>query len=591
MYNLLNSTEKSKANISYNNMNFIMSINGVNNTITKAKANDEAFNNISVTSLNMYDVDYELTYKIYEDKKCTKEIKTNNVIIKYSSQTINGVNGDLKFNGNVNIRIVILNFSQSNYYVKFYINVSKSKLALVKQINQKYDEDNLTIAAYIYGQLSTSFPTTSGYSTTVVCKTNGLDSDAYGNVKWNSTSSKWLLQVVGLDKSVTRCNVYFEHTILKDAIMADNTVTAPITSPGNESSTASEAVFASSPDDYGTTYYFRGANTNNYVKFANMCWRVVRITGNNTTKIVLYNYNPNNVDNPCATSQDGEYNAFAHNGTTYTSAFNSTATDNAYVGFMYGTPGSSTYAATHANINNSTVLTFLNTWYNSYLSSYSRFLADVIWCNDKSTTSAVKIGSISYGLPGNLLRYATTTEYNDYGYNQERTLYKLSDRLTNNVGSNGDRTNGTWEHGGTGPSFVCPPDKDGGTLSKLTVDDIVNGNGNLTNKIGLLTGDEVTFAGFLYGLGSTNSTWYLNNNAETSWWCMSPMNYMYFITSGYYAIEFYIDYAGFWGDTTGVISTRAVRPSIALRGETLISKGIGTSSDPYEINMSQTFGN
>lgn len=36
-----------------------------------------------------------------------------------------------------------------------------------------------------------------------------------------------------------------------------------------------EAVMASIADDYGTSYYFRGEVTNNYVEFANKCWRYV----------------------------------------------------------------------------------------------------------------------------------------------------------------------------------------------------------------------------------------------------------------------------------------------------------------------------
>ena len=40
-----------------------------------------------------------------------------------------------------------------------------------------------------------------------------------------------------------------------------------------------EALLASTEDDYGTSYYFRGAVKNNYVQFANKCWRIVRITG------------------------------------------------------------------------------------------------------------------------------------------------------------------------------------------------------------------------------------------------------------------------------------------------------------------------
>ena len=39
-----------------------------------------------------------------------------------------------------------------------------------------------------------------------------------------------------------------------------------------------EALLASTDDDYGTSYYFRGAVKNNYVEFANKCWRIVRVS-------------------------------------------------------------------------------------------------------------------------------------------------------------------------------------------------------------------------------------------------------------------------------------------------------------------------
>src|SRR5574344_972713 len=176
-------------------------------------------------------------------------------------------------------------------------------------------------------------------------------------------------------------------TLLK-AIKDNNTLSNPKTIFGYPS-ISSEAVMAPAADDYGTSYYFRGNVTNNFVVFANMCWRIVRVTGDGSIKLALYNYNPNSVANPCDTAQDGTTNAFArYTGTTYTTKFNTNYNDNAYVGFMYGAAGASTYAATHANTNKSTILTNLETWYISKLNTYANKLADTIWCNDKSTTDS-----------------------------------------------------------------------------------------------------------------------------------------------------------------------------------------------------------
>ena len=83
-----------------------------------------------------------------------------------------------------------------------------------------------------------------------------------------------------------------------ETILANNEVKAPITTPGAAISTADEAEFASTEDDYGTSYYFRGAVTNNYVEFANKCWRIVRVGGDGSVKLILHNDNTAGVANP-----------------------------------------------------------------------------------------------------------------------------------------------------------------------------------------------------------------------------------------------------------------------------------------------------
>ena len=71
------------------------------------------------------------------------------------------------------------------------------------------------------------------------------------------------------------------------------TIMQPLTNPGKEASPAKEAVLAGAVDDYGMSYYFRGNVTNNYVQFANKCWRIVRVTGDGSFKLVLHNVNVN----------------------------------------------------------------------------------------------------------------------------------------------------------------------------------------------------------------------------------------------------------------------------------------------------------
>ena len=108
----------------------------------------------------------------------------------------------------------------------------------------------------------------------------------------------------------------------------NNTLSEPKTTLGSATSNSTEAVLASTEDDYGTSYYFRGAVTNNFVEYANMCWRIVRITGDGSIKLVLYNYNGLTSTNNTPTSSTpcnvtGNAYAYArYEGDTYKSEFN-----------------------------------------------------------------------------------------------------------------------------------------------------------------------------------------------------------------------------------------------------------------------------
>lgn len=310
-----------------------------------------------------------------------------------------------------------------------------------------------------------------------------------------------------------------------------------------------EAILASTEDDYGTSYYFRGVIKNNYVQFANKCWRIVRINGNGSVKLVLNNDNTSGDANPCATVVSSK-SAFAHySGSTNSTQFNGNRDDNTYVGLMYGTISATNYASAHANINKSTILTNLETWYKNNLASYESKLADTIWCNDKSTFTTFRNGS-TYGT--------------GLGYGTNRTGYGAYNRI----------------YGGdtsvyANPSMICPNDNNGGKLSKFTVGDTINGNGNLTYKVGLLTADEAAFAGFING--KSNYSTYLQENTDNQGW--QTLTSCYF--DGEYAMNFYVGVGSL--SYTTVTSYLALRPAISLISATTISGGSGTSEDPYVI--------
>ena len=432
-----------------------------------------------------------------------------------------------------------------NNYVKAYITIDPLKEGTTNYILSKYMKANISTKG-----------STDGTSLIIGTQnTKVLDNKHNGyivkEVGLNSKESKEFDLRLWIDYDTTKEQAagmtYLSQVVIvtepgkptfAETILANNEVKAPITTPGAAISTASEALLASAEDDYGTSYYFRGAVTNNYVEFANKCWRIVRVGGDGSVKLILHNDNKAGAANPCDAANNSASAAFArYSGETYKSAFNANYNDNAYVGFKYGTVGAGDYALTHANTNKSTILTNLEAWYNDNLSTYEKVIDDTVWCNDKTNVT-----DTSY----DPLRLSP----NGLGYGANKTYYGATQRLVNTSGS----------AGGTGPSLKC-----NGELSKIN------------SKVGLITADELALAGYAYGL--QNSTTYLQENAtDTYWWSLSPDRF----DGGYaYVWGVYGSYGIFERNIVNV--TGGVRPSISLKSTTNVT-GNGTSDSPFIIS-------
>ena len=237
---------------------------------------------------------------------------------------------------------------------------------------------------------------------------------------------------------------------------------------------------------------------------ANELWRIVRINEDGSVRLI---------------KQDS----------IGKSAFNSTNTDNAHVGYMYGTAGSTTYAATHTNTNSSTIKTMIDTWYQNNLTSYSSLLADSGFCGDRSLSSGTGIG-------------ATYTDYGAYG--------RLGDNKI--------------------PQFKCPQSNDLYTTKSAT-----KGNKALTYPIGLITADEVAYAGGVFH--QTSSNYYLVNGVY--FWAMSPF------CSASSALVWDVVGDGDVGGSS-VDNGRVVRPVINLKSTAeIIDGGNGTLNNPYVIKV------
>ncbi len=276
-------------------------------------------------------------------------------------------------------------------------------------------------------------------------------------------------------------------------------------------------------DDYGTSYYFRGAVENNYVYFAGYYWRIIRINGDGSLRIIY--------DGTVAHA-NGESNTDRRIGT---SAYNLTNDDNAYVGYMYGTPSSSSYEATHANTNNSTIKTYIDNWYktNIVYKGYGEAVSDEIFCNDREVSTSDSI-------------------YTGNGTGTTKTSYKAQERLFTNKS----------------PQLTCTQKNDA-----FTVDDEEKGNGDLTYPVGLITADEIALAGGKYN--TSNSSYYLYKGIV--YWSLSPS---YFSS---YANVFSVRNVGELSYNS-ISNTYGAAPVINLSADYCQTlTGTGTMVDPYTV--------
>ena len=218
------------------------------------------------------------------------------------------------------------------------------------------------------------------------------------------------------------------------------------------------------------------------------------------------------------------------------SAFNNSYNNIAYVSYMYGSTGSIANARTNQT-NSSTIKTAIDNWYKDNLNTnYGKYLSTTaVYCNDRSTS--------------------------------DNTYFGAYTRL---------KTNKT-------PSYDCAATED-----KFTAD-TSTGNGKLTYPIALMTADEVSFAGGLWGTNA--QTWYYYNSAKGSstgeqwWWLLSPAS-----GNGSYAYVFFVvgsSNPGFLSSTY-VSHTYGVRPAVSLKSCVKTSGGDGSASAPYTIEETET---
>ena len=358
----------------------------------------------------------------------------------------------------------------------------------------------------------------------------------------------------------------YEKGTLGYQIMSDNPTRSERTDFSTRLTGYNTNKLYTSTEDSKTVYYFVGDARNNWVKFGKYQKDLIRYRGYyRTTSTSYYEYstmdectsasiaNINCTEYKYAntgddiywriirTNSDGSVRLLYHGtSTTATDAyigeseFSSKNNDIAYVSYMYGSLGSIPNARTNQT-NPSTIKTYIDTWYHNNLNTnYGKYLSTTaVYCNDRSTSDNEHFGAYT-------------------------RLY----------------TNKT-------PTYNCTNNKDAFSGS--------NSEAKLTYPIGLMTADEIAFAG---GVWKTNApTWYYLNSAKrsstgkTEWFLLSPDSWI-----GGFLDVFYVEGSSYPGrlNTSRGDTTYGVRPAISLKSCIKYSTGDGTAETPYEIVETDT---
>ena len=356
-------------------------------------------------------------------------------------------------------------------------------------------------------------------------------------------------------------------------------------------------------DDEGESYYYRGAVRNNYVSFAGFVWRIIRRNGDGSVRMI-YSGKSTSDTGTAVTIGNSQFNSkywdpayvgykynekfslHENNGTTGYNWFTNTQKYNFGTGYtfdestkkftltgtikqltwkdnhdeivsenlysclntscnvVYKVTGyqndttmtvqpisysSDSYADAVTNTTNSTMKNTLDTWYKNNLTSYASYLADETFCSDRK---------INWGNG-----YLTTppTTYGAYG--------RLIDRRT--------------------PSLKCAQDGDKFKVS--------NASAKLDYPISLITADEAAMAGGVWN--TPNSNYYLYNGQY--FWTLSPS---YFESLGSIASVWSVYPSGSLNPWNFVTASFGARPVINIKADTLITKGDGTSLNPYVVS-------
>jgi len=360
------------------------------------------------------------------------------------------------------------------------------------------------------------------------CEANGSKIEA--TINYNATIRK--LSIMPITAKGTKCYLYFDiapkNYILANSVLGNGTPVFANTS----CSTQTDGVYDcgeqtvglyEAEDDDGTSYYYRGDVEDNYVKFAGFYWRIIRINGNGSIRMI-YAGEIDKINNKEEVLANGYDDSITLHTKIERTTFSGPTSSSEYVGFKYA------LNEEHGTSSKSTILSdVLEPWYenNIFGTNFEKYIdTESGFCGDRSLS----------------------------------TYYGAYERLSSN------KT----------PSLKC-----NNSLDLYTVKNEANiGNEDLTYPIGLISADEVAYAGGV--VGSENVNYYLYTGYY--YWTLSPYEYtsnspdVFAVKKG----DFGTLLVSYWYYGTDTSFHAFARPVINLRANVSLT-GSGTISEPYEI--------
>ena len=371
-------------------------------------------------------------------------------------------------------------------------------------------------------------------------------------------------------------------------------------------------------DDDGKTYYYRGSVASNYVKFAGYYWRVIRVNGDGTVRMIYDGTTPHANGESSGDSQIGKR------------TFNNYMNDNTYVGYMYADPTS--FIETNSGNNtfssyghSSTAKYYFGTSYTldkenrgyklsgdiiqgtiapDKVGYYTCFGIDrnatcqkLHFTTKYNSPTSMEVRGVGYGTTSKQQSQSNDTDstikiYLDNWY--QNNLNGYTDKLSQNtIFCNNRNISEKVYSVYTNEGYALHPtiygyeryinyanqEKLGPDLS-CSLNDSFNvegtkGNEKLTYPVGLITLDEVLLGGGING--SANMLYYLYTGQ--AYWTMSPSDESDWFTAAGTAVTSYGEI-----NRNGINNEYGVRPVINLDPDKITFTGNGTMQDPYVIS-------